>query len=137
MEGLLWRVRVSVLWIALAVLFVGAILLVFATPGNTLLQGEAEGGPITTEMLLFASLFWLVPLGMAVLTLALQDAAARWTNGIVGLVAAIMYVWDLAETAASSATFTPEMLMSVISVGVGLLIAWHAWKWPVEFPSMA
>jgi hypothetical protein len=137
MEGLLWRVRVAVLWVAMAVCMSATVISVIVTPGNTLMQGEAEGGPITTELLLFASLFWLVPLAMAVLTLALKDTEARWANAVVAIVAAVMWGSELPAAVIDGAAFSVEMLMSVVAVLIGLLIAWHAWKWPVGSESMA
>jgi hypothetical protein len=137
MEGLIWRVRVSVLWVAMAVLMSAHVIAVIVTPGNTLMQGEMEGAPITTEMLLFASLFWFVPLAMAVLALVLQDAAARWANGLVGLVAAVLWGSELPFAVMDGGAFSAEMTAAVVAALVGLLIAWHAWKWPVEHVSMA
>jgi len=44
MEGMLWRVRVAVLWLAMAVCMSATVISVIVTPGNTLMQGEMEGG---------------------------------------------------------------------------------------------
>lgn len=137
MEGLLWRVRVAVLWVAMAVCMSAHVIAVIVTPGNTLMQGEMEGGPITTELLLFASLFWLVPLAMAVLALALKDAAARWANAVVALVAAVLWGSELPAAVIDGAAFSAEMLMAIVAALLGLLIAWHAWRWPVGSESMA
>jgi len=132
MEHLLWRVRVSVLWLALAIGMSATMILVMVTPGNSLIAGEMEGAPITTELLFLTSLFWLVPLGMSILTLALEETAARWTNAVMALVATVLYVWDLTESLAGGASFSAEMLMTVAAVVFAALIGVHAWKWPVE-----
>jgi len=74
---------------------------------------------------------------MAVLTLALKDTAARWANAVVAIVAAVTWGSELPAAVIDGAAFSVDMLMSVVAVLLGLLIAWHAWKWPVGTESVA
>jgi len=73
-------------------------------------------------------LFCLLPLAMAFLTLVLRDPVNRYANAILGVVATAMWAWDLAEH--SSTGLEVGALITVTLIIAGLLIVWHAWKWP-------
>ena len=132
MKLLAWKLRVSTLWIFLGV---GMLALVFAVlmPADVLAEYVATGafeGETIDATLLFAmvSLFCLLPLAMAFLTLALPNSISRYANAILGVVAAAMWTWDLAEHATKG--FEIGALGTVTLIIAGLLIVWHAWKWP-------
>jgi hypothetical protein len=87
MDGLVFRTRVAVLWVALTVAFVGSLLLFLFEAGalEELLAGEMEGEPLDDTMRwMFAALLF-IPLLMAGVTLLLSDRANRWVNVVAGL----------------------------------------------------
>jgi len=79
-------------------------------------------------LIMFALLI-LIPLAMAFLTLVLTDKVNRWANGVLGLLVAILMIPDLSG-ALSEGKFSGDVLVMVASMVAGLLIVWHAWKWP-------
>jgi uncharacterized membrane protein AbrB (regulator of aidB expression) len=121
-EPLAWKLRVSMLWIFLGVGMLGAVFAVIM-PASVLSEyiatGEFEGEAIDATML---------ALTMAFLTLALPDRVSRYANGVLGVVAAVMWTWDLAEHASKGLEI--GAVFTVALIGAGLLIVWHAWKWP-------
>lgn len=128
---LLWKVRLSVLWVALAVGMSAHMLLVIAEPGTVeeLMEGRVEDVEITTGFLIFAAVFWVVPLLMAFLALVLHDRANRFANAGVGLVVTAMWAWDLVAHSVSDG-FSGLGLAMTGMVAAGLAILWHAWRWP-------
>ena len=73
MRELIWRIRVSVLWVVDAVAVSAAFTIAFLEPGfmEEIQSGKFEGVELTAGILVFAALFWLVPLTMAYLSLVL------------------------------------------------------------------
>jgi len=78
MENLVWKMRISVLWIFLAVSMSAAMILYIMGPGviNDIIAGEMEEMEISAGVLMLFALFWLIPLIMAFLTLVLKDIAS-------------------------------------------------------------
>ncbi len=129
-----WKLRVSTLWIFLAV----ATLAVFFTvvmPADVLKEyiatGSLEGEAMDATMLaLMVGLFVLLPLAMAFVTLALRDPVDRYANGILGALASVMWTCDLAESVSKEPVIAAGPVLTGILILAGLLIVWHAWKWP-------
>ena len=132
MDLLAWKLRVSTLWIFLGVGTLAtffAVLMPASVLGEYVATGQFEGETIDATMLaLMIGLFCLLPLAMAFLTLALRDPINRWANAIVGALAAAMWTLDLAEH--STKGLEIGALGTVALIIAGLLIVWHAWKWP-------
>lgn len=132
MEPLAWKLRVSTLWIFLGVgMLAGMFAVVMPADvlGEYIATGEFEGEAIDATMLaLMVGLFCLLPLAMAFLTLALRNPIDRYANAILGVVITAMWAWDLAEH--SSKGLEVGALLTVTLIIAGLLIVWHAWKWP-------
>ncbi len=131
--GLLaWKLRVSTLWIFLGVgMLAGTFAVIMPSDvlGKYIATGEFEGEKIDATLLTFmVLLFCLLPLAMAFLTLVLRDPINRYVNAIVGVVGTAMWAWDLAEH--SSKELEIGLLVTVTLIIAGLLIVWHAWKWP-------
>jgi hypothetical protein len=131
MRYLVWKSRISLLWGAVAVLTTLHMLLVVAEPGaiDDLRAGKIMGMDTTGPVTIMWVLFVLIPLLMAVLTFVVPDGPNRWANGVVGVVLAGVWVPDFAEHQMPGAP-----LLTAAVVVAGLLIAWHAWKWPVQRP---
>ena len=139
MALLAWKLRVSTLWIYLGV---GMLALMFAVImpsdvlGKYIATGEFEGEKIDATMLaLMVMLFCLLPLVMAFLTLVLADPINRYANGVMGVVATVMWAWDVAEHASKGLEI--GVLITVTLIIAGLLIVWHAWRWPKPTGSTA
>jgi undecaprenyl pyrophosphate phosphatase UppP len=131
-ELLAWKLRVSMLWIFLGVGQLAAILAAVLLPdvlGAYIATGEFEGEKIDALMLTSTlMLFTLLPLVMAFLTLALRDSVNRYANAILGVVATVVFTWDVADHAGKELEI--GLLIMVTMIIAGLLIVWHAWKWP-------
>lgn len=133
MESLVWKLRVATLWILLGVGQLAAILAAFLVPdvlGELVDTGEFEGGKIDGTFLTFFMLvFTLIPLAMAFLTLALRDPISRWLNAILGGLFAVSWALDAAQHLGEEEVSSVIVICGTLAVA-GLLIVWHAWRWP-------
>jgi len=92
------------------------------------LGGLYEGIVVTEELLLFFTLFWLIPLTMAFLSLTLKDSANRWANIILSIFWASIWIIDMIE----GGLLLAQYLINVSMIVVVALIVWYAWKWPKQ-----
>ena len=132
MENLVWKMRISVLWIFLAVGMSAAMILYIMGSGviTEIIAGEMGGMEITSGILMIFALFWIIPLIMAFLTLVLKDTVNRWSNAVLGLFFAVFYIIDISGHLSRGEEFGGHCLLGVVGIIVALLIFWHAWKWP-------
>ena len=124
-----WRVRIAVLWIVVAVSMSAVMLLTVVEPGviAAAMAGKTpEGTDFTPAITVLFALCWLVPLAMAVLTVTLRAGINRPVNLVMGLVAAVWWLLEFTE----GEGFRAALLMATAASIAGLLIAWHAWRWP-------
>jgi len=99
-----------------------------AYPGamEQLMTGELSMAP---ELMFVGAIVALIPLVMAVLTLALKDSINRWLNIILGLVITVIFFGSFIDLS----TTTPAahiQLLSIAGFVAPALIVWQAWKWP-------
>ena len=127
MKVMQWKIRISVLWVFMAVAMSAHGVLAFMEPGAMEQIGEMQMG---AGMLLFMTLFWWVPLVMAVLSVTLKDLANRWTNMILGIVFTALNIFHLIEHLAQPSAH--QILIVGSTVVVTALIFWHALKWPKQ-----
>jgi hypothetical protein len=87
MSALLFRMRVAVLWVAVAVAMSGSMLLYLYVPGalQEMLAGEMEGATLDDSMSVLLAMVVMIPLLMAGVTLLVSDRANRSVNLIAGL----------------------------------------------------
>lgn len=132
MEKLVWKLRITVLWIFLAIAMSAAMILYIMGPGiiNNIIAGEMEGMEISAGVLMIFAIFWLIPLIMAFLTLVLKDAINRYANAILGLFFGVFYIVDISGHLSRGEEFGGHALVGVAGIIVAFLILWHAWKWP-------
>jgi len=127
MERLTWKIRISVLWLFMAVAMAAHNALSFMERDVVEQMWEKQMG---VGMLVFTALFWLVPLIMAALSLTLKDSANRWANIVLGIVFTLLNIGHLIEH------LTPPVIHQILilasTVVVTALIAWYAWKWPKQ-----
>jgi hypothetical protein len=120
------------LWVFLGVSMLASMFAV-VMPSDALnaylATGQFEGETIDATMLaVMIGLFCLLPLAMAFVTLVLRDPINRYVNAIMGGLATVMWAWDLIGHAGKEVEI--GALLMVAMIGAGLLIVWHAWKWP-------
>lgn len=127
MKILQWKVRISVLWIFMAVAMSAHGVLAFMEPGAMEQIGEMQ---MSAGMFLFMALFWWVPLVMAVLSVTLKDLANRWTNMILGIVFTALNIFHLIEHLTDPSAH--QILIIGSTVVVTALIFWHALRWPKQ-----
>jgi Ca2+/H+ antiporter len=123
MDALLFRTRVAVLWVAVAVAMSGLLLLGLFVPGNLeeLLAGRVEGDTLNdTLALLFAALV-VIPLAIGGVTLLVSDRLNRYLNlvtglafGFLGVVAPVMEILD--------GTFDAHVVMGLTAGALAWLI---------------
>ena len=134
MELLAWKLRVSTLWIFLGVGQLAAIVAAFFLPdvlGEFIATGELEGSKIdATYLTSMLVLFTLLPLAMAFLTLALRDPISRYLNAILGALITAGWAVAVVEHLSEELAISSGIVMPGTLTIAGLLIVWHAWKWP-------
>ena len=132
MEVFVWKLRIIVLWIILAAGCSGAQILYILAPGviNNIVAGKYEGAELSAGFLIVFSLFWLIPLTMAFLTLVLKDTANRYANAVIGLLFGIYVVFSVAIPLSTGQEFSGHLLLESVGIIIAFLIVWHAWKWP-------
>jgi hypothetical protein len=94
---------------------------------------ENTGSVVTTpELLLVASLIFVVSIFMSVLTLTLKSSASRWANRIIGIFYAIIPLAFLVLHLAVWRSAGYEIVWATAQIVFGLLVVWYAWKWPKQ-----
>jgi len=129
MENLALKVRISMLWVFMAVAMYRCWSCLEPGVVEKILAGEMARFQ-TPAMLLFAALFWLVPLAMAFLSVTLKDVANRWANIILGIVFTLLNIYHL--TIHFPEPSAHDLLIVGSTIVVTALIAWYAWKWPEQ-----
>ena len=126
MNNLLLKIRLSILWIFIAV--AGYRCTSFWDEGiiERIMSGELAEY-MTAGMLLFVAFFWLIPFLMAFLTVTLKDKPNRWGNIIVGIVFVVLNLYHFVEHAMEPTAHA--LLIVGGTVIAALLIVWYAWKW--------
>ncbi len=134
METLLLKIKIAVLWIFLAVAMSASMVLYFMTPGaiDEIMSGTMEGLQINTGLLFFFSLFWLIPLAMAFLSVTLKDVANRKANIILGIIFTVFYVGHLFMHLMKGSLPLDHLVMCILMIILPALIFWYAWKWPKQ-----
>ena len=128
METLALKIRISVLWIFMAVAMSAHAVLSVFEPG--VIEKITSGAmPIGAGMFVFMALFWLIPLIMACLSVTLKDTANRWTNIILGIAFTVLNIFHLFEHLFAEPS-AHQILMIGSTVVVTALIAWYALRWP-------
>jgi len=130
METLRWKTRIAVLWVLMAVAMSVHNITAFKEPGTIeeIMSGSLEGSALTSGMLVFMSLFWLIPLWLAFLSMTLKGLANRWVNFALGIIFTILNIYHFIEHLSPP---SPAQILAVGSTVVATaLIAWYAWRWP-------
>lgn len=127
MERLAFKIRISVLWIFMAVAMSAHSVFAFMDPKAVEQMKEMQISPM---MFLFMALFWLIPLIMAFLSVTLKDSVNRWVNIILSFIFTIFNIFHFTEHLAQ-----PSIQQIVIigsTVVVTALIFYYAIRWPKQ-----
>jgi len=127
MEDPIYKIRVSMLWIYMAVAMSAHSVLAFMEPG---MMEQMAAMQMSAGMMVFLALFWLAPLTMAFLSVTLKDSANRLANMIMGIVFTALNIFHLSEHLAHPSA--QQLLIIGSTVVVTALVAWYAWKWPKQ-----
>jgi hypothetical protein len=130
---LTWKLRITVLWIFLAVCQSANMALLMLGPGvlHGLMAGQLWGyNTHSAAVQINIAVLWLIPAAMAYLTLVLNDTASRWTNAVVAAISALFALSTLISQPAGMSTGVN--FVGIVGILVALLIIWHAWKGPRE-----
>ena len=124
MNALLFRTRVAVLWVAVAVAMSASLLLHLFVPGalEEMVAGEMEGEALTDAMSYLLAAFGIFPLVMAGASLMVGDRANRFLNLIGGLVFGLFGVFAVVSHLVAGG-FNVHVLMVAVAGAVALLIA--------------
>jgi hypothetical protein len=128
---LTWKLRITVLWIFLAVCQAAAFAMVMFEPGviHGLMAGQLWGADThSAGVQIRTALFFLSPMAMAYLTLVLNAAVSRWASGVLGALTLVTGISTLLGQPAGMSAGTNVVV--IVASLVGLLIVWHAWKGP-------
>ena len=133
MENTLLKVRIAVLWIFLAVAMSASMILYLMEPGaiEEVMSGIMEGLRITPGVIIFFSLFWLIPMAMAFLSVTLQDSINRKINIVLGIIFTIFYIIHLLMHLFRGELPVEHLIMCLLMIVLPVLILWYAVKWPV------
>lgn len=124
MDALLFRMRVAVLWAAVALAMTGSLLLYLFEPGAVegLAAGEMEGEALTEATGFFFVAVGIIPLGMALVTLFVGDRVNRWANLIGGLAFGLFGVFAVVSHL-SAGDLTAHVLWAGVAGALAFLIA--------------
>jgi len=138
MEILRCKTKIAVLWVIMAVCTSAHSILVYADPAAMERMTE-EVGAMGAMMWLFLALFWVVPLWMAFVTMAVKGSSNRWANFILGIVFTVLNIWHFFECGVpliQGGPLTEPTAHHILLVGstavATALIAVFAWKWPKQ-----
>lgn len=138
MEILIWKTRITVLWLCMAVAYSAHMALSIFEPGVIKLITDGEMQISEVEFIFSALFAWLVPLTMAFLSMTLKDLINRRTNIVLGIVISIFNIFHLVFEQLSQPSIhmtqpsVHQFLLNLAIVAVTALIVWYAWRWPKQ-----
>ena len=138
METLRYKTKIAVLWVVMAVATSAHSIMIAGDP-TAMERMSEEAAAMGPGMWLFMALFWLVPLWMAFVTMAVKGSSNRWANFVLGIIFTILNIWHFFACALALDETTPvgeptahHILIVGSTVVATALIAWYAWKWPKQ-----
>ena len=138
MGNLTLKIKISVLWLFMAVAYSAHMALSIFEPGVIELVADGEM-QLSEGDFIFSVLFaWLIPLTMAFLSLTLKDLANRRANIILGIVLTAVNIFHLLFEQLAQPSFhmaqpsIHQLILNISTVVVTALIVWYAWRWPKQ-----
>ena len=120
----LFKLRVAVLWVSVAVSMAAAWLLGLITPGtlDEMIEGRLDDMAMSDGLAFMMSTYFVVPLVMAGLTLVLSDRLSSYGNLVIGgLIGLFLVLGVVAEAVVLG--FDAHLLVSAIGGVFALMIA--------------
>jgi hypothetical protein len=133
MELLRCKVRLSVLWVVMAVGTAASMFLSLLMPGviQGIMDGEMEGMELTEWMMVVMALFFIIPIALSILTLTLKGSANRWLNFIFGIIWVIWFIVEIFGHATAAEPVSIGMwLMLTAGIVFSVFIVYFAWNLP-------
>jgi hypothetical protein len=120
------RLKLSALWAALMFCYVYGDYFGLYVPGKLqgILAGDGPIGPVSQGTLVATAVLLAIPGLMVFLSLVLPLPLTRWLN----ILFAVLYIAVMALTMPGAWSF--YLLLGAIEIGLGILTAWYAWRWP-------
>ena len=140
MEALNWKLRIVALWLIAAEANSAHMINVTIDPVSMNLMLE-WGATIPAEGWLFGAIYWLIPLWMVFVTVAVKGSANRWANFALGIVGTLLGLYHffmcgvplpfIPRGPVAGPTVYHSLLLATALVAT-VLIIWYAWKWPKQ-----
>lgn len=123
MNDLLFKTRIAVLWVAVAVASSATVLLYLLIPGavEEMVAGQIEGEPLTDTVGYEMAVLVVLPLVMVAVTLLAGDRVSRWASLVVGLVFGLFGTFMVGDHLVDG-VFNGHVLLMVVGVLLGFLI---------------
>jgi hypothetical protein len=126
----LLKIKLSVLWIIMGVSLYRCTAYFESGVIEDILAGESIWATMATpESLILLTIWWMIPMFMAFLSLVLKDSVNRWTNIILGIVLTLLNIYHLVFHFTAMAPTVHQVLIVGSTVLFSTLIVWYAWKW--------
>jgi hypothetical protein len=135
MELLRCKVRLSVLWVVMAVGTVASMFLSLLTPGaiEGIMAGEMEGMELAEWMMVLMAFFFIIPIALSILALTLKGSANRWLNFIFGIIWVIWFIFEIfGHATGGEAPSIATWLMLATGIIFSVFIVYFAWNLPKQ-----
>jgi len=121
------KIKLSVLWITLMMLYIYADILSLFSPGavEEIIAGNMGPFPVTQVALLSASVLMIIPSLMILLSVLLKPKSNRIINLVAGFIYTAVSIGNLIGE-----TWIYYLLFGIIEIAIGAAIIFSAWKWP-------
>ena len=124
MDALLFKTRITALWLAVALATTASFVFYLFIPGalEELLAGEMEGETLTEALGFLVATFGIIPLVLAGVALFVSDRANRYVNLVAGLAFGLFGVFAVV-THTLDGGFNVHVLMAALAGAGAFLIA--------------
>ncbi|MCU0502279.1 MAG: hypothetical protein MUC51_11030 [Anaerolineae bacterium] len=140
METLNWKLRIVALWLIAAEAYGAHMIMVIIDPVSMKIMME-WGATIPAEGWLFGAIYWLIPLWMVFVTVAVKGSANRWANFALGIVGTLLGIYHFFMCGVPLPFVPPgpvagptvyHSLLLATALAATALIIWYSWKWPKQ-----
>jgi hypothetical protein len=138
METLRWKTRIAVLWVVAAISMSAHMILISIDPAAMTAIAKWAATAERGEWV-FVTLFWLVPLWLAVASVTVKDSMNRWMNLVGAAILTALNVWHFFICGVplfKGGPYAEPRLHHILAVASTVmataLIVWYAWKPPEQ-----
>lgn len=140
METLRWKIGIVVLWLIAAEAFSAHMIMVTIDPVSMKKMLD-WGATVNAKGWMFGAIYWLIPLWMAFVTIAVKGSSNRWANFVLGIIGTLLGIFhffmcgvplSFVPPGPLSAPTAHHILLLGTAVVATVLITWYAWKWPKQ-----